>query len=184
MEVPIDFFLNYAWNPARWPTPDGYLRACGRPGEFGATAGGGDCRPRAAHHGQPPPQARAAGAETYSPSTSVRPSAWWPIYRQLATRAKQVRAAAGRRAGRLLPADRAPIEGRPHRHRAARHRRAEPPLRPPRPHQHQCHGRQARDLFAEDAALTRRYHSFNNGKVEPADGPDPPSAASSGTSRR
>ena len=165
MEVPIDFFLNYAWNPARWPTPDGYLRAWAAR-EFGAAQAVEIAdlvqRTTQANHRRKP---ELLAPETYSLVNEREAERVVADYRQLATRAKQVRAklpAAAQDAFFQLiehPIEAGRIVTELHVTAA----------------QNRLYARQgrtstnamaakARDLFAEDAALTRRYHSFNNGK--------------------
>jgi hypothetical protein len=167
MEVPTEFFLSYAWNPAAWPAsrlPD-YLKLWATR-EFGAEHANEIAdlvEGYARFNGRRRPEQLEPG--TYSLLNYRESERVVADYRALAARAQALRA--------LLPAER----------RDAFFQLVEYPVRASstvnelyaavaRNRLYAAQGRadanalaaQARDLFAQDAALVREYHALNGGK--------------------
>jgi hypothetical protein len=170
MEVPTEFFLTYAWNPAAWPAsrlPD-YLKLWATR-EFGAQSPdlvaeiADIVQTYARYNGRRKPE--QLEPDTYS-ATNYREAerivAYW---RGLAARADKVKA-------KLAPAQRdAFFQLVEHPVRAAGTLgELYATVQANRIHAQQ--GRadtnalaaRARDLFAEDAAISREYHALNGGK--------------------
>jgi hypothetical protein len=165
MEIPIDFFLNYAWNPGRWPTPDGFLRAWAAR-DFGAAQAEALAdivqRTTRANHRRKP---ELLAPETYSLVNEREAERVVAEYQQLAREAKALRAKLPQGAQDAFfqlvehPIEAGRIVTELHVTAAlnrlyARQGRTST----------NAQAAKARDLFADDAALTRRYHELQGGK--------------------
>lgn len=167
MEVPIEFFLTYAWNPQAWPAerlPD-YLKLWATR-EFGAADAAEIAdivATYARYNGRRKPEQLAP--DTYSATSYREAERIVADWRDLAARAARVKA-------RLAPAQRdAFFQLVEHPVRAAGTLgELYATVQANRIHAQQ--GRadtnalaaRARDLFAEDAAISREYHEINGGK--------------------